>query len=72
MLENLAPREPKPTSKIEQVRATLSPEDQKLFDGYIEDVDRWSPNALALALNGQGISLSGDTIRRFRQRHGLC
>ena len=72
MLENLAPREPKLSSKIEEIRSGLSSEDQKLFDEYLEDVDRWSPNGLALALSTQGIRLSGDTIRRYRQRRGLC
>jgi hypothetical protein len=72
MLENLAPREPKHSSKIDDIRSGLSPEDQKLFDEYLHDVDRWSPNGLALALRAQGIMLSGDTIRRFRQRRGLC
>lgn len=72
MLENLAPREPKQSSKIDEIRAGLSPEDQKLLDEYIADVDRWSPNGLSNALRTQGIALSGDTIRRYRIRHGLC
>ena len=72
MLENLTPREPKHSSKIDEIRSGLSAEDKKLFDEYLDDVDRWSPNGLALALRTQGIALSGDTIRRYRQRRGLC
>jgi hypothetical protein len=72
MLENLTPRPARVASKIDQIRQTLSDEDAKLFDSYLRDVDGWTPNGLALALRTQGIELSGDTIRRYRLRHGYC
>jgi hypothetical protein len=71
MLENLTPRTAR-QSKIDQIRDGLEPEDQKLFDQYLNDVSGWSPNQLALALSGHGIHVAGDTIRRYRLRHGLC
>jgi hypothetical protein len=72
MLEDLAPRNTKKVFKIEAIRNSLEPADQKLFDEYLEDVNRWSPSQLALALHTQGITISADTIRRHRQRLGLC
>jgi len=71
MLENLAPRTSR-VSKIDQIRNDLDAQDQKLFDEYLSDVSAWTPNQLALALSNRGIHLSGDTIRRYRLRHGLC
>ena len=71
-MEDLAPRNTKKVFKIEAIRNSLEPADQKLFDDYLEDVNRWSPNELSLALRSQGIVISGDTIRRYRQRNGFC
>jgi hypothetical protein len=71
MLENLAPRTSR-VSKIDQIRNDLDAQDQKLFDEYLSDVSAWTPNQLALALSSRGVYLSGDTIRRYRLRHGLC
>ena len=72
MLENLTPRTRTALSKIDHIRAALEPKDQKLFDEYIRDVHNWTANGLALALSTQGIHISGDTIRRYRLRHGYC
>lgn len=72
MLENLTPRTVTPPCKITEIRATLSLEDQKLLDVYLQDCDGWKPNDLSLALRRQGILVSGDTIRRYRVRHSVC
>lgn len=72
MLENLEPRSDTPPSKVLQIRETLEPDDQKLFDVYLRDCAGWSPNDLSAALRRQGILISGDTIRRFRARNSLC
>jgi hypothetical protein len=72
MLEHLTPRTVQPPCKIGDIRETLTPEDQKLFDSYLTDCTTWSPNGLSLALRSQNILVSADTIRRYRARHGLC
>ena len=72
MLENLTPPSRSAPCKITAIRETLEAQDQKLFDSYLADCQNWSPNDLSLALRGQAILISGDTIRRFRVRHGLC
>lgn len=72
MLENLKPPGRSVPCKIDETRAGLEPEDQKLFDSFLRDCETWSPNALSLALRRQGILIAGDTIRRYRARHSLC
>lgn len=72
MLENLTPKAPTPPCKVTQIREGLEPDDQKLLDVYLRDCQSWSPNGLSQALRGQGIHISGDTIRRYRVRQSLC
>lgn len=72
MLENLAPRTRTAPCKVTDTRASLDPEDQKLFDAYLADCQSWTAGELSLALRSQNILLSADTIRRYRTRHGLC
>jgi hypothetical protein len=72
MLEHLTPQIVQPPCKVTLIRETLTPEDQKLFDSYLADFTTWSPNKLSLALRGQNILVSADTIRRYRVRRNLC
>jgi hypothetical protein len=72
MLENLKPRETTHVAKIDQILNDLDTDDRKLFTGFLADVNSWSPNELSFALSEHGISVAGDTIRRYRRKHGFC
>jgi hypothetical protein len=72
MLEDIGPRATTTVGKIDRILNDLELNDKKLFEEFLADVTRWSPNELSFALSKKGISVAGDTIRRYRRKHGLC
>jgi len=72
MLENLTPKSNFNESKVDRVLSVLEPRDQELLLGYLHDTLTWSPNGLSRALAERDIQVSGDTIRRYRQRNKIC
>lgn len=72
MLEKLTPPDRSPPCKISRIREGLDMEDRQLLGAFLKDCDSWTARELSVALRRQGIEVSTDTIRRYRQRHGLC
>ena len=49
----------------------LEPDDQKVLLAALED-DRWTARALAIALNGRGITIAKDTIQAHMKKTCRC
>lgn len=73
MLEGLTPAQNRSVyCKIDMIKSTLEPEDQKILETSVNDYETWSSKGLSKALRERGISVADTTITKHRERLCAC
>ena len=72
MLEGLEPVKIIRTCKVRTLKEGLSDSDAKLLDGYLADVDTWTPHRLAKALGSKGLKIDHRQIAQHRDSMCSC
>lgn len=72
MLEDLEPVKQVRTCKIRTLKEGLDPKDQELLDGYLADVETWTPHRLARALGSKGLKIDSRQISQHREQTCSC
>jgi hypothetical protein len=70
MLENMTPVKAIRSCKVRTLKEDLELSDQKLLDGYLADVQNWTPHKLAKALGLKGLKIDHRQISQHRD--GMC
>jgi hypothetical protein len=71
LLDGLEPTKNIDPCRVGKLILELEPDDQKVLLAALED-DRWTARALAIALNGRGITIAKDTIHAHMKRTCRC
>lgn len=72
MLEGLTPATYDKKCLVGRTLDTLEKPDAKILQDALDDRERWTSNALEVALSGRGIKLGDGTIRKHRDKVCLC
>jgi hypothetical protein len=71
LLDGLEPIKNIDPCRVGKLILELEPSDQQVLIKALED-DRWTSRALAIALNGRGITIAKDTIQAHMKRTCRC